>query len=84
MKRLAWVLMLFHLFVSVLWLANSPYLFSVLGMIIWFIAIVLGFIAYKQIKDKNMTRKLILYSSSFMFFLLVVTSLIEIAISSMP
>ncbi|UOQ49854.1 hypothetical protein MUN88_07210 [Gracilibacillus caseinilyticus] len=84
MKRLACVLMLFHLSVSILWLANSPKLFSMLGMIIWLISIVLGFIAYKQIKDKNTTRKLLLYSSSFMVFLLVVTGLIEIAVTSMP
>lgn len=84
MKELAWVLIFFYLFVTVLWIANSPYLFSILGVIIWLISIVLGFIAYKQIKEKNTIRKLILYSSSFMVFLLVVTGLIELAATSMP
>ncbi|WP_181351300.1 hypothetical protein [Thalassobacillus sp. CUG 92003] len=84
MKGLAWALMLFYLLVTVLWIANSAYLFSTLGVIIWLISIVLGFIAYKQIKEKNTIRKLVLYSSSFMVFLLVVTGLIELAVTSMP
>lgn len=84
MKGFALVLMLFYLFVAVLWIANSPYLFSTLGMIIWLISIVLGFIAYKQIKKKDIIRKFMLYSSLSMVFLLIFTGLIELAVTSMP
>jgi hypothetical protein len=83
-KGLAWVLMFFYLLVTVFWVANLPYLFSSWGVIIWLISIVLGFIAYKQIKDKNIIRKLMLYSTSFMVFLLILTGLIYWAVTSMP
>ena len=84
MKGLAWVLMLFYLLVTVFWLANSPYLFSLWGVIIWLTSILLGFVAYKQIKEPKIIRKLILYSSSFMVFLVIVTGLIYLAVTSMP
>lgn len=84
MKGLAWVLMLFYLLVTVFWIANSPYLFSIWGIIIWLISIALGFIVYKKIKEKNIIGKLILYSNSFMLFLLIVTGLIHWAVTSMP
>lgn len=84
MRGLAWFLMLFYLVVTAFWIANSPYLFSMWGVIIWLISIVLGFIAYKQLKEKNIIKKLILYSTSFMVFLLILTGLIELAVTSMP
>ncbi|MCM2982482.1 hypothetical protein CHH55_05015 [Niallia circulans] len=49
MKGLALFLMLFYFLVTGLWIANSPYLFSVQGMIVWLISIVPGFVMYKQI-----------------------------------
>ena len=84
MRRLAWVLMFIYLLVTVFWLANSPYLFSLWGVIIWLISILLGFVAYKQIEEPKIIRKLILYSSSFMVFLIIVTGLIHWAVTSMP
>lgn len=84
MKELAWALLLFYLLVTVFWIANSPYLFSLWGTIIWLISIVLGFIAYKQIKEPKIIKKLVLYSSFFMVFLLIVTGLIHWAVTSMP
>lgn len=84
MKGLAWILMFFYLLVTVLWLANSPYLFSLWSVIIWLTSIVLGFVAYKQIKEPKIIRKLILFSSSFMVFLVIVTGLIHLTVTSMP
>lgn len=84
MKGIVWFLMFFYLLVIILWIANSPYLFSLWGVIIWLISIVIGFVAYKQIKEKNIIRKLILYSSTFVAVLLIVTGLIHIAVTSMP
>jgi hypothetical protein len=83
-KGIVWFLMFFYLLVIILWIANSPYLFSLWGVIIWLISIVIGFVAYKQIKEKNIIRKLILYSSTFVAVLLIVTGLIHIAVTSMP
>ena len=62
MKGLAWVLLVFYLFVTILWVSNSPYLFSMLGVTSRLISILLGFIAYKQLKEKNTIKQLILYS----------------------
>ncbi|WP_158638472.1 hypothetical protein [Metabacillus litoralis] len=84
MRGLACFLMLFYLVVTAFWVANSQFLFSVWGLIIWLISILLGFIAYKQIKEKNIVRKLMLYSTSFMVFLLLLTGLIHFAVTSMP
>ena len=84
MKGLSCILMFFYLLVTVSWVANSPYLFSLWGVIIWLISIILGFFAYKQIKEPKIIRKLILYSSSFMVFFVIVTGLIYLAVTSMP
>ncbi len=84
MKVLACILMVFYMLVTVFWVANSPYLFSLQGIMIWFISIVLGFVTYKKITEPKILRKLLLYSSSFMVFLVIVTGLIYLAVSSMP
>ena len=84
MKLLAWVLLPFYLLVTIFWIANSPYLFSLWGISIWTTSIILGFVAYKQIKEPNIIRKLILYSSSFMVFLVILTILIYWTVTSMP
>ena len=84
MRGLAWFLMLFYIIVIAFWIANSQFLFSTRGLIIWLISIVLGFITYKQIKEKNIVKKLMLYSTSFMVFLLILTGLIYLAVTSMP
>lgn len=84
MKGLAWVLILYYSLVTVLWIANSPYLFSIWGVIIWLVSIVLGYAVYKQIKEKNIIKHLMLYSTSFMVFLLIVTGLIHLVVTSMP
>ena len=84
MKGLAWILMLFYLLVTVFWIANSPYLFSLWGISVWVISIILGFFVYKQISEPKIIRKLIFLSSSFMVFLLIVTGLIYLTVTSMP
>jgi len=84
MKVFVWILISFYLLVTVSWIANSPYLISWWGVSIWFISIVLGFIAYKQLKASTILKKIILYSSAFMVFLVLVTGLIQLAVTSMP
>lgn len=84
MKRLAWTLIIFYLLVTVFWIANSPLLFSMWGITVWLISIALGFVVYKGIQEQKIIKKLILYSSSFMVFLVIVTGLIQITVTSMP
>lgn len=84
MKGFAWVLMHFYLLVTVFWIANSPYLFSSWGISVWVVSIILGFFVYKQISESKVIRKLIFLSSSFMVFLLIVTGLIYLTVTSMP
>ncbi|PQD95601.1 hypothetical protein CYL18_06815 [Pradoshia eiseniae] len=84
MKGLACFLLIFHLIIAGLWIANSQYLFSFWSVIIWGISIILGFLTYKKINEGIIIRKLILFGSSFMFFLLILTGLIHIATDSMP
>ncbi|MBM7661046.1 putative membrane protein [Bacillus mesophilus] len=84
MKSFAWVLAVFYSFITILWIANSPYLFSLWGLIIWLVSIVLGVFVYKKLKEGYILRKFILYSSFFMVFLIVLTAFIHLATSSMP
>jgi hypothetical protein len=84
MKILAWILLLFYILVSVLWIANSPHLFSTYGFIIWIISVLLGFVAYKQLKGSDLVKNLILYSSYFMVFLMIATLMVHLAVTSMP
>ncbi|MFC3040845.1 hypothetical protein ACFOGI_11355 [Virgibacillus xinjiangensis] len=78
------ILMLFHLFVTICWIANSAFLFSVWGLTVWVLSILLGFIAYKRINEHNIARKPLLYSTAFMAFLLLLTGWIHLTVSSMP
>lgn len=84
MRRLAWVLLLFYVLITVLWLANSSYLFSISGVSVWLLSIMLGFVAYKKLNASKILRKLIFYSSTFMVFLVLITSLIHFTVTSMP
>ncbi|MFB4165512.1 hypothetical protein ACE1TI_17295 [Alteribacillus sp. JSM 102045] len=84
MKFLAWSLLLFHLVILIFWIANSGYLFSFFGVPVWIVSIALGLVAYKQIKETAIVKKLIIGSSFFMIFLLLVAALIHFTVKSMP
>lgn len=84
MKQLAWFLLFFHLIILIFWVANSVYLFSLWGVIIWIASIILGFVAFKQLKETNIVKKLIMTSSCFMVFLVIVTIAIFFTTNSMP
>ncbi|EDL66464.1 hypothetical protein BSG1_03890 [Bacillus sp. SG-1] len=83
MKGLTVFLMFFHILITVFWLANSSYLFSLWGVFVWLTSIVLGFVAYKQMKEPVIVKTLILISSAFMVFLLIISGLILWAVTSM-
>ncbi|MCK1986079.1 MULTISPECIES: hypothetical protein [unclassified Peribacillus] len=84
MKQIAWFLLLFHLIILIFWVANSEYLFTLWGVIIWIASIVLGFVAYKKMKETDIVKKLIMTSSYFMVFLVIVTIAIFFTTNSMP
>ncbi|PPA71706.1 hypothetical protein [Jeotgalibacillus proteolyticus] len=84
MKKLAWFLLFFYLVITVLWIANSLYLFTLIGVVAWVILIISGFIIYKKLKEKELITLLLLYSSFFMLFLLILTIIIQLTVSSMP
>lgn len=67
-----------------IWVANSVYLFSLWGVIIWIASIILGFVAFKQLKETNIVKKLIMTSSYFMVFLVIVTIAIFFTTNSIP
>ncbi|WP_431803170.1 hypothetical protein [Halobacillus andaensis] len=84
MRGFTWSLMLIYLSVTLLWISNSSYLFSQWGVAVWLLSTVSGFLIYKQVKENRILKKLVMYSTSFMVFLLIVTGLIHIAVTSMP
>lgn len=84
MKGFVMGLILFYLLVTVFWIANSSYLFSLWGITIWLISILLGFFLYYKISELRAIKKLIFWSNSFMVFLLMVTGLIYLTVRSMP
>ncbi|MDQ0232476.1 putative membrane protein [Metabacillus malikii] len=84
MKGFVFVLLLLYTSITILWIVNSPLLHSLWGIMIWIILIVIGFIAYYQITKNSILKLLILYSCYFMVFLVCVTGIIHVAVSSMP
>jgi hypothetical protein len=79
MKLFTWVLVALHLIITILWIANSPALFSLAGIVAWLLLIAGGFVLYS--KTNHMA---VIVSSSFMVFLVLLTGLIEWTVSSMP
>ncbi|KQU63446.1 hypothetical protein [Rossellomorea marisflavi] len=79
MKLFTWVFVALHLIITILWIANSPVLFSIAGVVAWLLLIAGGFGLY--FKTKQMA---VIVSSFFMVFLLLLTGLIEWTVSSMP
>lgn len=80
----AWVLLFFHTAILILWIMNSGYLFSLIGVVFWIISVAVGFIVQKQINEQSLVKKLLLSSSYFMVFLTVITIGIYFVTSSMP
>lgn len=84
MKSIAFSLMILYLVIIVLWITNSASLFSILGISIWILLIIIGFLTYKQLRDSRWLRKLLLFLSSFLILFLILTGLIHLTVTSMP
>lgn len=84
MKSIAFSLMILYLVIIVLWITNSASLFSIWGISIWILLIIIGFLTYKQLRDSRWLRKLLLFLSSFLILFLILTGLIHLTVTSMP
>ncbi|MBM7586027.1 Flp pilus assembly protein TadB [Bacillus pakistanensis] len=51
MKGLSRLLLFFYLLIMVLWVVNSHYLFSIWGVTVWLLIILLGFVIYKKLNN---------------------------------
>ena len=83
MKIIAWLLLIIHFGIFVLWIADSDNLFSLFGVAIWFTAIVIAFFVQKQMNKQLTIYRLLIASNLFMVFLSVVTIGIFIIMNSM-
>lgn len=84
MKISAWCLVLLHAVILLLWIMNSEYLFSIMGIVIWFSTMAVGFIVQKQLSEQIWLKNILLLSSFFMVFLCVISIGIFFVTSSMP
>ncbi|MEH7273067.1 hypothetical protein [Neobacillus vireti] len=84
MNQVALLLVVFHSIILFLWVKNSSILFSSWGIGVWLVVTIAGFVLLKVITKVNIMRKLLLVSSWFMVFLLLLTIAIEFITSSMP
>jgi hypothetical protein len=84
LKKSAFVIILLHIIIFFLWIMNSGYLFSMVGMILWIASVALGFIIQRQLDKATIIRRVLVISNWWMVFLMVMTVGIYFAVSSMP
>ncbi|MGG1631135.1 hypothetical protein [Rossellomorea sp. NRS-1567] len=84
MKKLAIGFILLHVMIFLLWIMNSGYLFSPLGITCWMLAIVSGFIVQIKLDEVLMIRKIMAISNGWMVFLIIMTVGIHFTVTSMP
>lgn len=84
MKISAWGLVLLHAVILLLWIMNSGYLFSIMGIAIWFSTVAVGFIVQKRLSESIWLKNSLLTSSYFMVILCVISIGIFFVTSSMP
>lgn len=84
MKIPASGLILLHAVILLLWIMNSGYLFSKMGIAIWISTVAVGFIVQKQLSEPIWLKNILLSSSIFMVFLCVISIGIFFVTSSMP
>lgn len=83
LKKSSFVICL-HIIIFFLWIMNSGYLFSMVGMILWIASVALGFIIQRQLDKATIIRRVLVISNWWMLFLMVMTVGIYFAVSSMP
>ncbi|CDQ21558.1 hypothetical protein SAMN05192559_11141 [Halobacillus karajensis] len=84
MRVLNGAFILSYLVISVLWVINSPYLFTLSGITIWIALILAGAFFYTIWNGLLLERRLLLVLGGWMVFLVLATLFIHLAQSSMP
>ncbi|WP_406687690.1 hypothetical protein [Rossellomorea vietnamensis] len=84
MKKLAFVFILIHFIIFILWIMNSGYLFSPFGISVWIAIVAIGFIIQIKLDKVSINRRILAISNGWMVFLMVATVFIYFAVSSMP
>ncbi|UXH46207.1 hypothetical protein N5C46_09235 [Rossellomorea vietnamensis] len=84
MKKLAFVFILIHIIIFILWIMNSGYLFSPFGMLAWIAIVAIGFMIQIKLDKVSINRRILATSNGWMVFLMVATVFIYFAVSSMP
>ncbi|KPL60313.1 hypothetical protein [Rossellomorea vietnamensis] len=84
MKKIAFVFILIHFIIFVLWIMNSGYLFSPYGISAWIALVAIGFMIQIKLEKVLMIRRVLAISNGWMVFLIVATVFIYFAVSSMP
>ncbi|MCA0149475.1 MULTISPECIES: hypothetical protein [Rossellomorea] len=84
MKKLAFVFILIHFIIFILWIMNSGYLFSPYGILAWIAIVAIGFMIQIKLEKELMIRRGLAISNGWMVFLMVATVFIYFAVSSMP
>ncbi|PFG07538.1 hypothetical protein [Bacillus sp. es.034] len=84
MKKMALVFILIHFIILILWVMNSGYLFSPLGISVWIAIVAIGLIIQIKLDKVRLNRRILAISNGSMVFLMVATVFIYFAVSSMP
>jgi hypothetical protein len=84
MKKMAFVFILVHFIILILWVMNSGYLFSPFGISVWIAIVSIGFIIQFKLDKVSINRRILAISNGWMVFLMVATVFIYFAVSSMP
>ncbi|WP_181347418.1 hypothetical protein [Thalassobacillus sp. CUG 92003] len=84
MRPFAWMLLLIHSVILVLWIMNAESLFSTTGIVFWLITVAAGFMIQTKLNTELLVKKLVVSSSYFMVFLCVMTLCIYVTTRSMP
>jgi hypothetical protein len=84
MKKMALVFILIHFIILILWVMNSGYLFSPLGISVWIAIVAIGLIIQIKLDKVSLNRRILAISNGSMVFLMVATVFIYFAVSSMP
>ncbi|MCR8847918.1 hypothetical protein NQ095_05825 [Rossellomorea sp. SC111] len=84
MKKVAIALMMAHFIIFILWIMNSGYLFSPIGIAVWIVMVIAGFFIQKKLDNVMTIRTVLAVSNVWMVFLMGATVFIYFAVSSMP
>lgn len=81
---LGMLILLLYFLILILWIMNSQYLFSFLGITFWILSILLGFVIYKKLSNFDNLKNFVRLSNYIMLLLGALTAATFYITSSMP